>query len=80
MTVTANGDQRNRYQVRRSYWKHRETTMPEQNVQDGTATSELRPHEVEEIDEQHPTTEIDTAPVRRSWFAEIGRWRADALK
>ncbi|WP_154670711.1 hypothetical protein [Actinopolyspora erythraea] len=54
--------------------------MPEQNVQDGTATSELRPHEVEEIDEQHPTTEIDTAPVRRSWFAEIGRWRADALK
>ncbi|SDP35203.1 hypothetical protein SAMN04487905_103318 [Actinopolyspora xinjiangensis] len=54
--------------------------MPEQTVQDGTATSELRPHAVEEIDEQPPTTEIDTAPTRRSWFAEIGRWRADALK
>ncbi|SFT34458.1 hypothetical protein SAMN04487904_101323 [Actinopolyspora lacussalsi subsp. righensis] len=56
-----------------------ETTMHEQDVQNETITSEFRAREEAEVAEP-AVTGVDSTWKPRSWFAEIGRWRADVVK
>ncbi|MDP9641247.1 hypothetical protein J2S53_001192 [Actinopolyspora lacussalsi] len=53
--------------------------MHEQDVQSETITSELRAQEGAEVAEP-AVTGVDPTWKPRSWFAEIGRWRADVAK
>ncbi|SFE33887.1 hypothetical protein SAMN04487819_11193 [Actinopolyspora alba] len=53
--------------------------MHEQDVQSETVTSEVRSREEAEVAEP-AATGVDSTRKPRSWFAEIGRWRADVVK
>ncbi|SDK76467.1 hypothetical protein SAMN04487820_112100 [Actinopolyspora mzabensis] len=53
--------------------------MREQDVQSETVSSEVRsPEETEVSGPDHAG--IDSTWQPRSWFTEIGRWRADLVK
>ncbi|MGJ7906756.1 hypothetical protein ACOQFL_09770 [Actinopolyspora sp. H202] len=53
--------------------------MRDQDVQSETVPSESRAREEAEVPEP-PLAGADSVWKPRSWFAEIGRWRADLVK